>query len=126
MELDQRRDHAIAHLFVDVEHRRVGAIVGSSYALVPKLDRLGERLIFQGARNTAAPYLLACCGEPCPGEPANRWKLQEGETDDGVSFACDPETILAHRGVVERGLHPLVERLPWDRHRGWGVLLGGG
>src|ERR1700686_1334177 len=98
MELDQRRDHAVAHLFVDVEHRRVGAVVGSSDALVPKLDRLRERLIFQGASDTAAPYLLARCREPCPGEPANRWKLEVGETDDGLSFACDPETILAHGG----------------------------
>ena len=109
-----------------MKDRRVGAVVGSSHSRVPQLDRLRQRFVLQRARDSAAPYLPARCGEPCPGQAANRWKLQEGETDEGLSFACDPETILANGGVIERGLHPLVERLPRNRHRGWGVLLGGG
>src|SRR5258707_9992121 len=123
MKLDRRSDHAIAHLRVDVKHRRVGVIVGRSHSLAAKLYRLRNRLIFQSGRDAAASHCSRGCGESGRRESSNRGKLEEGESDDRLTLARDPEAIFADARVVERRMHPLVERLPWYRHSGRDVLL---
>src|SRR5216683_6283454 len=118
MKLDRWSDHAIAHLRVDVKHRRVGVIVGRSHSLAAELDRLRHRLVFQSARDAAASHRSRGCGERRPGESANRWVLEEGESDDRSALARDPEAIFADAWVVERRMHPLVERLLRYGHGG--------
>src|SRR5260370_19798647 len=116
MKLDRRSDHAIAHLRVDVKHRRVGVIVGRSHSFAAELDRLRHRLVFQSASDAAASHRCRGCGERRPWESANRWVLEEGESDDRRSLARATEAIFADGAVVERRMHALGETLPWYGH----------
>src|SRR5260370_28367242 len=116
MKLDRRSDHAVTHLRVDVKHRRVGVIVSRSHSLAAKLDRLRHRLVFQSACDAAAAHRSRGSGERRPWESANRWGLEDGESDDRRSLARATEAIFADGAVVERRMHALGETLPWYGH----------
>src|SRR5438105_10923238 len=95
-ELDHLRTQAVTHRLVDVEDRRVLAVVVGADLVDAQDDRLHHGLALERARD-AASSSCACHTRPVRRHHAAlRWIVQEGDAEDRITLARDPHAVLVN------------------------------
>src|SRR5216110_3827965 len=117
VQLDERRDRAIAHLLVDAQDGRIVGVVVGAHAGVAVLYGLAHRLVLQRPRDAAAADGSQRPGVGGEGDATFDWGVEDRRADDAAAFARDPELVLADGRSAEPEPHPLLEAQlsPWHR-----------